>query len=183
MRVNNTTIEVVRGSVTDQEVAAIVNAANTSMRGGGGIDGVIHRAGGPEMMRELMEVAPKGAPTGSVVVTKGHRLKQRFVFHTPGPRWRDGRRGEPDLLASCYRESLLTADENEIDSIGFCSIATGVYGFPLHLAAPLAVGTIVDYLHSHPATSLRRIVLAMYEEYEYEAFASAVAEAERSLEE
>src|ERR1700691_1505715 len=106
MRINDTEIEVVRGSVTDQDVDAIVNAANTSMRGGGGIDGRIHRSAGTGMMDELIKGAPHGAKTGQVVVTGGHNLKQHFVFHTPGPVWRGGGSGEPELLASCYRGCL-----------------------------------------------------------------------------
>src|ERR1700753_3702720 len=98
VQIDNTTLEVVRGSVTDQEVDAIVNAANTSMRGGGGIDGRIHRAAGPKVREDLIKVAPHGAKTGTVVVTGGHDLKQKFVFHTPGPVWRGGDNGEADLL-------------------------------------------------------------------------------------
>jgi len=174
MRINETIIEVVHGSVTDQEVDAIVNAANTSMRGGGGIDGRIHRAAGPGLMDELMRVAPHGAKTGAVVVTGGHNLKQRFIVHTAGPVWRGGGSGEPELLASCYRSSLEAADERRLSSTAFCSISTGIYGYPIELAATLAVDTIVDYVEAHPQTSLRRIVLAMYGDDEYDVFNCAL---------
>src|SRR4051794_19957646 len=110
MLIGNTSLTVVAGSLLDQDVDAIVNAANTAMRGGGGIDGAIHSAAGPGLLAELVRVAPDGAPTGSVVVTAGHRLRQRHVFHTPGPFWREGTRGEPALLAACYRECTRAAD-------------------------------------------------------------------------
>src|SRR5687768_4892739 len=102
MKVRSTEISVVRGSVVDQDVDVIVNAANTVMRGGGGVDGAIHAAAGPALLAELERVAPKGAETGTAVLTHGHRLKQRYVIHTPGPVWRGGAAGEPALLASCY---------------------------------------------------------------------------------
>lgn len=178
LQINKTTIEVIHGSVTDQNVDAIVNAANTSMRGGGGIDGRIHRAAGPEMMEELIRVAPHGAKTGTAVVTGGHNLRQKFVIHTPGPVYRDGHHGEPDLLASCYRACLEAADARGLTSIAFCSISTGVYGYPIALAAPLAVKTISEYLREHPSTSLTRVVLAMYGESEFHAFSDAVGDVE-----
>src|SRR6185436_20843772 len=102
MRVGGTNIEVVRGSVVDQDVEAIVNAANTAMRGGGGVDGAIHRAAGRELLAELERVAPNGAETGSVVLTPGFKLKQKWIIHTPGPVWKGGTGGEPEALASCY---------------------------------------------------------------------------------
>lgn len=174
MQINRTTIEVVRGSVTDQDVDAIVNAANTSMRGGGGIDGRIHRAAGPSMMEELIRIAPHGAKTGTVVVTGGHNLKQRFVFHTPGPVWNGGAKGEPELLASCYRSCVDEADRRGLPSIAFCSISTGIYGYPIDRAASIAIETVKDFLQAHPETPLRRVVFAMYGADEYEVFAKAL---------
>lgn len=179
MKINNTTIEVVRGSVTDQEVDAIVNAANTGMRGGGGIDGRIHRAAGPALMQELERVAPNGARTGTAVITHAHNLPQKHIIHTPGPRWNGGSKGEPDLLASSYRECLKTADDYDLESIAFCSISTGVYGYPIEEAAPLAVETAVEYLRANPQTRLRRVVFAMYGEDEFEEFSAALDEIER----
>ena len=178
MKVNETVIEVVRGSVTDQDVDAIVNAANTSMRGGGGIDGRIHRAAGPKMMEELIRVAPHGAKTGTVVVTGGHDLKQKFVFHTPGPVWRGGKNLEPNQLGDCYGGCLEEADHRGLASIAFCSISTGVYGYPIELAAPLAISVIKIVLGRKPATSLKRVVFAMYGADEFEVFQRALEAAE-----
>ncbi len=176
MQIHNTTIEIVSGSVLEQDVDAIVNAANTSMRGGGGVDGAIHRAAGKALMAELMEVAPHGAKTGTSVMTSGHNLKQPYVIHTPGPVWNGGRSGEAENLASSYRSCLEKADEKRLKSIAFCSISTGVYGYPLDLAAPLALGTVRDWLESHPETSLERIVFAMFQQSELMAFTWAYQE-------
>ena len=175
LQINNTTLEVVRGSVIDQDVDAIVNAANTSMRGGGGVDGAIHRAAGKALREELVQAAPHGAKTGTAVITGGHALKQRHVLHTPGPVWNGGGRGEADKLASCYRSCLELADRHHVTSLAFCSISTGIYGYPLGQAAPLAVRTTVDYLQAHPDTSLTRLVFAMFQETEYDAFTQALA--------
>jgi len=174
MKVNDTIIEVVRGSVTDQDVDAIVNAANTSMRGGGGIDGRIHRAAGPKMMEELIKVAPHGAKTGTVVVTGGYELKQKFVFHTPGPVWRGGGNGEADLLTACYRGCIEEADRRGLESLAYCSISTGVYGYPIDQAAPIAVSAIKEFLQAHPSASLRRVVFAMYGADEFDVFQQAL---------
>ncbi len=175
MQIHNTTLEIVRGSVIDQNADVIVNAANTAMQGGGGIDGAIHKAAGPRLMTELRRVAPQGAETGSVVVTGGHNLTQKWVFHTPGPIWRGGGAGEAAKLAICYRNCLEAADQRKLSSLAFCSISTGVYGYPIRLAAPLAVQTIVDYLHAHPETSLTHVVFSMYQQDEYEAFTRALS--------
>lgn len=174
MQVNQAVVEVVRGSVVEQNVQAIVNAANTAMRGGGGVDGAIHRAAGPGLMEELVRVAPHGAKTGTAVLTQGHRLAQEFVLHTPGPVWHGGKQGEPDLLASCYRTCLELADKQGMTSLAFCSISTGIYGYPLEQAAPLAIGTVLDYLRAHPETSLTRLIFAMYQSSEYMAFTDAL---------
>ena len=169
----HTTIEIVRGSVVDQDVDAVVNAANTAMRGGGGIDGVIHRAAGRELMTELRRVAPNGAKTGAAVITKGFMLKQPWIIHTPGPVWKGGNAGEAAKLASCYRSCLEKADEKGLTSLAFCSISTGIYGYPLNQAAPIAIQTVVDYLDVHTDTTLTRVVFAMYQEPEYQAFTQA----------
>lgn len=171
-------MEVVRGSVLEQDVDAIVNAANTALRGGGGVDGAIHRAAGAGLMEELIRIAPHGARTGTAVVTGGHNLKQRFIFHTPGPVWHGGGRGEAELLASCYRACLEAADAHGVASLAFCSVSTGIYGYPLAQAAPLAVQTVVDYLRAHPETSLARIVFAMFQAPEFDAFSRALAGAQ-----
>lgn len=180
MQVHHTTITVVRGSVLEQDVDAIVNAANTAMRGGGGVDGAIHRAAGPGLLQELFRVAPNGAPTGTVVVTHGHNLKQPWILHTPGPVWRGGTHGEPELLASCYRACLDAAHEKGLRSVAFCSISTGVYGYPLEQAAPIALGTVRDWLQAHPDTTLERIVFAMFGEREYEVFSETLRAMQRA---
>lgn len=174
MQIYNTTVEVVRGSVLAQDVEAIVNAANTSMRGGGGVDGAIHRAAGKGLMAELIQVAPHGAKTGTAVFTGGHDLKQAYVIHTPGPYWNGGNSGEADKLASSYRSCLEKADEKRVKSLAFCSISTGIYGYPLDQAAPLAVATVKEYLCRRPDTSLERVVFAMFQDTEFRAFTQAL---------
>jgi len=172
---NKTTIEIVRGSVVDQDVEAIVNAANTALRGGGGIDGVIHRAAGRELMRELERVAPNGTKTGTAVITEGFNLKQPWIIHTPGPVWKGGGANEAVKLVSSYRSCLERAEEKGLRSIAFCSVSTGIYGYPLDQAAAIALGTVVEYLDAHPETTLERVVFAMYQEPEYKAFTKAWA--------
>ena len=173
MPTHSTTIEIVRGGVVDQDVDAIVNAANTAMRGGGGIDGVIHRAAGRALMAELEKAAPNGAKTGAAVITGGHNLKQPHIIHTPGPVWKGGGAKEAEKLAMCYRSCLEKAAEKGLKSIAFCSISTGIYGYPLDKAASVALGTVSEYLDSHPDTLLERVVFAMYQAPEYQAFTKA----------
>lgn len=180
MQIHNTTIEVVSGSVIEQDVEAIVNAANTAMRGGGGVDGAIHRAAGQRMMNELIRVARHGAKTGTAVLTAGYALKQPYVIHTPGPVWNGGGNGEPEKLASSYRACLELADKQGLKSLAFCSISTGVYRYPLAQAAPLALETVVEYLNQNLDTCLRRVVFAMYQEAEYAAFRDALIQRETS---
>ena len=170
---HNTLIEIVRGSVVDQDVDAVVNAANTAMRGGSGIDGVIHRAAGRGLMAELEKVAPHGAKTGAAVITGGHNLKQPYIIHTPGPVWKGGGAKEAEKLAMCYRSCLEKAEGKGLKSIAFCSISTGVYGYPLDKAASVALNTVKEYLDSHPDTPLERIVFAMYQAPEFQAFTKA----------
>jgi O-acetyl-ADP-ribose deacetylase (regulator of RNase III) len=166
---------VVPGSLVDQDVDYIVNAANTMMRGGGGIDGVIHRLAGPKLLLELYRVAPKGCKTGDVVVTGAHDLKHKGIIHTPGPRGKGGNDGEAELLAASYRNSLAAVDALGGESIGFCSISTGSYRFPLELAAPIAVSAVRAWVVSEPDTTIERVVFAMFSESEYRAYLDAVA--------
>ncbi len=173
MTTHKTTIEIVRGSVLEQDVEAVVNAANTAMRGGGGIDGAIHRAAGRGLMEELIRAAPHGAKTGSAVLTGGHNLRQSYIIHTPGPVWNGGGSKEAERLASSYRSCLEKADEKGLTSIAFCSISTGIYGYPLAKAAPIALATVRGYLDAHPETTLTRVVFAMFQAQEYEMFTKA----------
>lgn len=180
MKIGASEVEITRGSVLKADVDGIVNAANTSMRGGGGVDGAIHRAAGPELMKELMKVAPHGAPTGRPVLTGGYNLG-KFIIHVAGPVWSEKRADEcAQQLRACYRGALEVAAAQGWESIGFCSISTGIYGYPLSRAAPLAVATVAEYLQSHPETSLRRVVFAMFQEEEYSAFQTALKGVELS---
>ena len=141
----------VRGDITKQTVDAIVNAANASLVGGGGVDGAIHRAGGPAIMVECDRIRAEkgGCPTGTAVATTAGRLDAKYVIHTVGPRWNGGRRGEAELLASAYRSSLELARSLELRTVSFPSISTGIYGYPLPEAARIAVRTILDVIEKH----------------------------------
>jgi len=173
MTTQNSKIEIVFGSVLEQDVDAVVNAANTAMQGGGGIDGVIHKAAGKNLLVELRKVAPNGAKTGAAVLTKGHNLSQPFILHVAGPVWKGGGANEADKLALSYRSCLEKADAKGLKSLAFCSISTGVYAYPLTLAAPLALSTANDFLNTHPDTSLELVVFALFQKPELLAFQKA----------
>lgn len=157
VQINQCTIELVQGDIVQQHVAAIVNAANSSLSGGGGVDGAIHRAAGPELMRECRTLG--GCPTGQARITGGYRLPARHVIHTVGPVYQDGRHGEAELLASAYRSSLELASAHGLTTIAFPSISTGIYGYPLNKAATIALRTTIDYLRAHADLTLVRFVL------------------------
>jgi O-acetyl-ADP-ribose deacetylase (regulator of RNase III) len=155
-RVNQSTVELVQGDIIDQDVEAIVNAANSSLLGGGGVDGAIHRAAGPQLLAECRTLG--GCPTGEARITKGYRLKAGYVIHTVGPVYH-GRAQDAELLASAYRSSLTLAAQHGINTIAFPSIGTGIYSYPLVEAAPIALQTVKAFLEQHAEIRLVRFVL------------------------
>ncbi|HEV3197674.1 MAG TPA: O-acetyl-ADP-ribose deacetylase [Bryobacteraceae bacterium] len=166
-------IVLLEGDITRVSVDAMVNAANSALAGGGGVDGAIHHAGGPEIMRELDGIRRKagGCPTGSAVATGAGRLPARYVFHAVGPVYRDGRQGEPDLLASCYRKCLELAEQHEAATVSFPAISTGVYGYPLEEAAVIAIREVKAHLE-RPDVKLQHATFVLFGRQAYEVYAA-----------
>ncbi len=163
-----------RGDITNERVDAVANAANEALRGGGGVDGAIHRAAGPGLLEELRRRYPDGTPTGTAVATGAHDLPARWILHAVGPIWRGGARGEPELLAGAYRSCLRLADELGAHRIAFPAISMGIYGYPPPAGARVAVRTIADHLHGDTRITLARFVLFSRETFDL--FADALAE-------
>ena len=161
------------GDITRVAADAIVNAANSARAGGGGVDGAIHRAGGGEIMRELDVIRRQigRCATGSAVATAAGRLPAKYVFHAVGPVYRDGRHGEPELLASCYRKCLEMAEERDVRTVSFPAISTGVYGYPLEEAAGIALGEVKAHLDKAD-TKLQQVVFVLFGKAAYEVYAS-----------
>ena len=162
-QVGKAKIILVQGDITEQETDAIVNAANPTLMGGGGVDGAIHRKGGPKILEECKKIRateyPDGLPTGKAVITSGGNLKAKHVIHTVGPVWRGGRSGEPELLADAYRNSLKLAVSKGLRTIAFPSISTGAYGYPIEKASQVAVSTVKDFLEKEDALDMVVFVL------------------------
>lgn len=172
--INGQTLELHQGNIIHQEVDAIVNAANSALAGGGGVDGAIHRAGGPSIMEETRRRYPEGCPTGSAVASGAGALLARVVIHAVGPVWRGGRSGEDRLLAGAYRRSLELACENGCQSIALPALSTGAYGYPMDEAARIALSTAVGFLKEHGRPALVRFVL--FDAGAFGAFAAALDE-------
>ena len=165
-------IAVVEGDLTKQKVDAIVNAANTSLLGGGGVDGAIHRAAGPELLEECRKL--RGCATGEARITKGYRLPAKWVIHTVGPVWGGGHEGEDELLASCYRNSLTLAEKNGVRTIAFPAISTGVYSFPLERATKIAVTETRKFLETHPA--VEKVIFVCFAKSAYDCYVKTLGE-------
>jgi O-acetyl-ADP-ribose deacetylase (regulator of RNase III) len=165
-------IEIQEGDITKLKVDAIVNAANTSLLGGGGVDGAIHRAAGPELLEECRTL--NGCQTGEAKISKGHKLPAKWVIHTVGPRWHGGQRNEERLLANCYRNSLALTEKHGIRTIAFPSISTGAYGYPIEEACRIALTEIQSFLDGN--TSVEKVKLVCFGKEDYQVYRDAARE-------
>jgi O-acetyl-ADP-ribose deacetylase (regulator of RNase III) len=174
--IGKTRLVLIQGDITKQTTDAIVDAANSSLMGGGGVDGAIHRAGGPAILDECRQIVSRigRLDTGKAVITTGGNLKAKHVIHTVGPVWHGGNRGEPELLASAYRESLKLAADYKLKSISFPSISTGVYGYPVSAAAKVALGVVTAFLRDVP-TSLKEVFFVLYDSNTYRTYSTELA--------
>lgn len=163
----DTKIELIKGDITKVKVDAIVNAANTRLLGGGGVDGAIHRAAGPELLKECRTLG--GCKTGEAKITKGYKLPAQYVIHTPGPVWHGGKNREEELLASCYCNSLNLAEEYGIKSIAFPSISTGVYGFPIEKASKIAYNTVKAFLRENPGI-IEKVIFVLFSDSDFKIY-------------
>ncbi len=177
VKINQAKLSIIQGDITRQATDAIVNAANSSLMGGGGVDGAIHRTGGPAILEECKQIVSKQGrlPTGKAVITTGGNLKAKFVIHTVGPIWYGGKKGEPDLLASAYRESLKLAAERNLSSISFPSISTGAYGYPVAEAAEVAIGTVASFLQER-AAPIKEVVFVLFDSLTFADYSLALGQ-------
>jgi len=177
VKINQTKLSIIQGDITRQATDAIVNAANSGLMGGGGVDGAIHRAGGPAILEECKQIVARQGhlPTGKAVITTGGNLRAKHVIHTVGPIWQGGDKGEAALLESAYRESLKLATERNLTSISFPSISTGAYGYPVAEAARAAIKAAVSFL-TEQVTSPKEVVFVLFDSRTYEAYASVLEE-------
>lgn len=175
--IKKTRLSIIQGDITRQNTDAIVNAANPGLMGGGGVDGAIHRAGGPAILEECKQIVSRQGrlPTGRAVITTGGNLRARFVIHTVGPVWHGGSGGEAELLASAYRESLKVAADNNLNSVSFPSISTGAYGYPVAEAARVAMTAVASFLREK-ATSIGEVVFVLFDAATFESYLSALME-------
>ncbi|MDR0870891.1 MAG: O-acetyl-ADP-ribose deacetylase, partial [Planctomycetaceae bacterium] len=174
LQIGNSTLELVLGDITEQHVDAIVNAANAQLAGGGGVDGAIHRRGGVAIMEETRRNYPSGCPTGSAVPTRAGNLPAKYVFHAVGPRWHGGRSGEVEALRSAYRRCMELAAEKKCDSIAFPSISTGAYGYPIDMAATIAVKTIADFLNEKPESGIKTVRICLFSGNDFKVYETAL---------
>ncbi len=176
-KIGEAMLEIVQGDITEQSVDAIVNAANSSLMGGGGVDGAIHRAGGPAILEECKQIVARQGrlPAGQAVITTGGNLPARYVIHTVGPIWRGGDRGEPETLASAYRSSLEVARSNGLKTVAFPSISTGAYGYPVDKAAGIAIKAVVDYLKERDW--FEQVKFVLFDRRTYDAYDRALSSA------
>lgn len=172
LTVGNSLIQVVQGDITKETTDAIVNAANKTLLGGGGVDGAIHRAGGPAILEECRKLG--GCDTGDAKITTGGRLPAKYVIHTVGPVYRDGKHGEPELLKSCHIRSLEVAIENGVKTISFPAISCGVYGYPIPDAAQIAIRTVKEFLETHPNCGITLVRFVMFGNDTYIPFSNAL---------
>ena len=172
----NTKIKLLQEDITKVQVDAIVNAANSSLLGGGGVDGAIHRAGGKEILEECIKIRNRqgGCNTGEAVITTAGKLSAKFVIHTVGPVWNDGKKNESKLLANCYQNSLLIAVENELKSIAFPNISTGIYGYPKELAVEVALKTIHEFLEKN--IELEEVIFVCFDDENFALYEQALSE-------